>query len=71
MMRISGGRARNLKGLQAMVAVNHCSNKHILVPCMTTKLKKTKAKKAADRRLGCDVRGAEVDSSGGFGESRE
>lgn len=67
MMRISGGRARNLNGLQAMV----CSNKHVLVPCMTTKLKKTKAKDAADRKSGCDVREVEIDGSGGFDESRE
>ena len=71
MMRISGGRARNLKGLQAMVAINTCSNKHILVPCMITKLKKKKAKDTTDRKLGCDVRGAEIDSSGGIDESRE
>jgi len=38
---------------------------------MITKLKKKKAKKAADRRLGCDVRGVEIDSSGGIDESRE
>lgn len=53
-----------------MVAIAHCSNKHILVPCMTTKLKK-KAGDTADRKLGCDVRGVEIDSSGGIDESRE
>jgi len=62
----------NLKGLQAMVAINHCSNKHILVPCMITKLKKKKkAKDAGDGKLGCDVRGVVIDSSGGYNESRE
>lgn len=71
MVRISGGRARNLKGLQAMVAIAHCSNKHILVPCMITELKKKKAKDAEDRKSGCDVREVEIDSSGGIDESRE
>lgn len=54
-----------------MVAIAHCSNKHILVPCMITELKKKKAKDAEDRKSGCDVREVEIDSSGGFGESRE
>lgn len=58
-------------GWESEESIAHCSNKHILVPCMITKLKKTKAKDAGDWKLGCDVRGAEIDSSGGFGESRE
>jgi len=39
---------------------------------MITKLKKKKkAKDAGDGKLGCDVRGVVIDSSGGYNESRE